>query len=269
MKNRNIILALVIPAVLSCAAAAPKVIAHRGYWDAPGSAENSIRSLVKADSIGCYGSEFDVWMTKDGQLVIHHDAAINGVSIEGNTADVVRREKIPNGETIPTLNEYLRAAQPLNIRLVLEMKPHDSRSREFAAVKKVLELVKQYGLEERTDYISFSPEAFRNFINLAPKGTKVYYLCKDYIPAQISFMGGAGIDYEMNNMRRHAEWIEQCHDLGLEVNIWTVSDPDNISWCIDHGADYITTNAPELVQKMIVNRPSDQLAAEEEAARKE
>ena len=38
-------------------------------------------------------------------------------------------------------------------------------------IEKVLELVKQYGLEERTDYISFSPEAFRNFINLAPSLT--------------------------------------------------------------------------------------------------
>ena len=37
-----------------------KVIAHRGYWQTAGSAQNSIRALVKADSIGCYGSEFDV-----------------------------------------------------------------------------------------------------------------------------------------------------------------------------------------------------------------
>ena len=41
------------------------------------------------------------------------------------------------------------------------------------------------------------------------------------------------------------------HDSGLEVNIWTVSEPEEIQWCIDHGADYITTNNPELVQKMI------------------
>ena len=67
---------LFIIAVLgSLVANAQEVICHRGYWDAEGSAQNSIRSLVKADSIGAWGSEFDVWMTADGVLVVNHDEA--------------------------------------------------------------------------------------------------------------------------------------------------------------------------------------------------
>ena len=46
--------------------AQPKVVAHRGYWTTEGSAQNSIASLQKAAEIGCWGSEFDVWMTADG-----------------------------------------------------------------------------------------------------------------------------------------------------------------------------------------------------------
>lgn len=42
----------------------PKVIAHRGYWKTPSSAQNSLRALELADSIGVYGSEFDVWLTE-------------------------------------------------------------------------------------------------------------------------------------------------------------------------------------------------------------
>lgn len=53
-----------------CAEKTPHVIAHRGYWDTDGSAQNSIRSIVKADSIDCFGSEFDVWMTADGQFSV-------------------------------------------------------------------------------------------------------------------------------------------------------------------------------------------------------
>ncbi len=34
-----------------------KVIAHRGFWNTPGSAQNSLAALVKADSIGCYVEE--------------------------------------------------------------------------------------------------------------------------------------------------------------------------------------------------------------------
>ena len=47
-----------------CMQAQTKAIAHRGFWKTPGSSQNSITSLLKADSIGCYGSEFDVWLTK-------------------------------------------------------------------------------------------------------------------------------------------------------------------------------------------------------------
>ena len=42
-------------ALFAGAASAQQVVAHRGYWTAPGSAQNSIRSLVKADSVGVYG----------------------------------------------------------------------------------------------------------------------------------------------------------------------------------------------------------------------
>ena len=72
---------MIAAATIATAAAQPKVIAHRGFWDAPGSAQNSIRALVKADSIGCWGSEFDVWMTADDKLVVNHDASFKGLHI--------------------------------------------------------------------------------------------------------------------------------------------------------------------------------------------
>ena len=61
--------ALII-SVASAQAQKSQVIAHRGYWKTAGSAQNSITALQKADSIHCYGSEFDVWLTKDNKLVI-------------------------------------------------------------------------------------------------------------------------------------------------------------------------------------------------------
>ena len=73
MKIKRIILmvALII-SVASAQAQKSQVIAHRGYWKTAGSAQNSITALQKADSIHCYGSEFDVWLTKDNKLVINH-----------------------------------------------------------------------------------------------------------------------------------------------------------------------------------------------------
>ena len=53
-----------------------QVIAHRGYWKAEGSAQNSLASLRKAAEAKVYGSEFDVQMTADGIVVVNHDNTI-------------------------------------------------------------------------------------------------------------------------------------------------------------------------------------------------
>lgn len=232
-------------------AAKPKVIAHRGYWNTAGAAQNSIRSLVKADSIGCYASEFDVWMTPDSVLIVNHDPTINGVVIQNTPSAEVLKQKLPNGETVPTLDQYLKAAQGLKTRLVLELKTHDSRAREKAAVKKTIRMVKKYGLADRTDYIVFSKDAFKQYVKHAPKGSKVYFLNGDYVPCQIKYAKGAGIDYSLKVMKSHPGWIKECHDKGLEVNVWTVNDPADMQWCIDQGVDYITTNEPERLQQML------------------
>jgi len=242
-------------AVLGCApvlAATPKVIAHRGYWKTDGSAQNSIRSLVKADSVGCYASEFDVWMSKDGEIMVNHDASFNGVVLETSWAHKIHDQKLANGEKLPYLKDYLaEAVKHPNMRLVLELKLHDSNNNEKEAIKRILSLVKEYNLEDRTDYITFSKYGFQNIIKYAPKGTEVYYLSGDYIPEQVKYMGGAGIDYSIKALRKHPEWIKRCQELGMKVNVWTVDKPEDMQWCIEQGVDFITTNKPEELQKML------------------
>ena len=70
---RKILLSVALLSAGGALHAQPKVIAHRGYWTAPGSAQNSLASFAKADSIGVYGSEMDVWLTGDDKLVVNHD----------------------------------------------------------------------------------------------------------------------------------------------------------------------------------------------------
>lgn len=248
------VIAMMAFAAISAAyamAAPPRVVAHRGYWTVPGSAENSIRSLVKADSVGCFGSELDVWATADDVLVVNHDPQINGVQIQTSSAKKVLAEKLKNGENVPSLESYLAHAARLKTKVVLELKTHDSRKHERKAIKNIIAMVKKYGLENNIDYITFSKYGFLDLIKFAPAGTKVFYLGGDYIPWQVKESGGAGIDYRMDILKNRPEWIKQSHDLGLEVNVWTVNDPDDIRWCIEHGIDYITTNEPEVVQREI------------------
>jgi len=248
MKKTTATLGAALIAIAAIASGNTKTVAHRGYWKTDGSAQNSIRALVKADSIGCHASEFDVWLTADSVPVINHDATFGGVHMATSPAAKATAVVLENGEKLPTLEEYLDCALTLpGLRLVLELKPHDDRGQEHEAVLRSIAMVKERGLQARTDYITFSRAAMLDFIALAPEGTRVYYLNGDMSPMELKEAGAAGLDYSLGTMRKHPEWFRQAHELGLKVNVWTVNDSADMRWCIEQGADLITTNAPELL----------------------
>ncbi len=76
-------------------------------------------------------------------------------------------------------------------------------------------MVKNLVSKTGPDYIVFSKDAFKRYVKAAAKGAKVYFLNGDYVPCQIKFAKGAGIDYSLKVMKKHPEWIKECHDKGL------------------------------------------------------
>ena len=230
---------------------AQEVICHRGYWDIQGSAQNSIRSLVKADSIGAWGSEFDVWMTTDGVLVVNHDASYDGVTVETSKWKQLKNKRLKNGEPLPTLDQMLECGKNLKTKLILEMKPHKNKEQEKEAASKIVKMVKDKGLDDRIEYITFSYAGMKTLKELAPQGTPVYYLNGELSPSQLAELDVAGIDYSIRVMREHPQWIDEAHSLGMKVNVWTVNSERDMEWCIHYGVDFITTNAPELLQRKL------------------
>lgn len=230
--------------------AQPQIIAHRGYWKTDGSAQNSIAALLKADSIGCYGSEFDVWLTADDKLVVNHDPIFKLKSMERSTAANLTSLKLDNGENLPTLEQYLKAARKTKVRLILELKGLSTPERETKAVEKIIAMVKKFDLEDRMEYITFSLHATKEFIRLAPAGTPVFYLDGKLTPQELKEIGCAGPDYHLSVFRKHPEWIKECHDLGLKVNVWTVNKEKDMEWLIKKNVDFITTNEPEMLKRI-------------------
>ena len=225
------------------AAAQTKIVAHRGYWDCAGSAQNSITSLKLADKIGCYGSEFDVHLTKDGVIVVHHDQNVGKIDIQTSTYKALKKERLKNGEKIPTLEQYLDAGKDLSCKLVLEIKRQMVQSHEDSLVRQCVDMVKSKGLTDRIGWISFSGMACELLHQLLPDA-HIQYLLGDWDPKTIKAKGLSGIDYEQKVLALHPEWIKECHDLGLVVNVWTVNDLNTINQFIKAGVDFITTNAP-------------------------
>ena len=252
--TKNLILAAAMLLAGGAVAAQPKVFAHRGYWTAPESAQNSIASFTKADAVGVFGSEIDVWLTADHQLVVNHDETFKGVTMQNATEKVCTAVQLDNGEQLPTLRQYLDEARKLKTRLILELKGHKTPEQETRAVEGIVSMIKEMGLEERTEYITFSRHATQEFIRLAPKGTPVYYLTGDVAPKELKEWGCAGPDYHFSVFKKNPGWIKECHDLGMKVNAWTVNETPDMEWLISQGVDFITTNEPVVLQDILKKR---------------
>jgi glycerophosphoryl diester phosphodiesterase len=220
-----------------------EIVAHRGYWQSRGSAQNSVAALEGADRIRAYGSEFDVHLTADNVPVVHHDGTIEGVDIQKSTYAAIKDFALANGEKIPTLREYLEAAKRTDIRLVFELKPHATPERNREAARIAVETVKEKKLMHRTEFITFNIDAGKELVCLAPEAG-VYYLNGDLPPGELKRLGFAGLDYHYDVMRKNPEWFGQAKALGLGVNVWTVNDTTLMREMIDAGADFITTDIP-------------------------
>lgn len=227
-------------------------VAHRGYWTCEGSAQNSLTSLQKAYEAGCWGSELDIWLTADGQLVVNHDAhTLDGLVIEKTDSKQLLESKLKNGETLPSLEAYLDAGKSLApMVLVLELKTQSTPERNIELARKVVELVKAKKMEERVEYIAFSNLVGTELIRLAPEA-RVAYLNGDKTPAELKELGYTGLDYEDRVLKAHEDWIDAAHLLGLTVNVWTVNDEDDLRYFIDRKADFITTNEPVLLLELL------------------
>ena len=226
----------------------PRIIAHRGWWQTEGSAQNSVRACELAASLGVWGCEFDVWMTSDSVLVVHHDAKTStGLTIQSEPYHRLQDIRLANGECIPTLREVSECFRRTNpeMKLVFEVKPHNTPEQDREAARRCVEMMKEKGLLERTEFITFSKVAGETLIALAPK-TPVYHLAGDLTPAELKSRGYAGLDYSLSVMKKHPEWAAEAHELGLGVNVWTVDDLEEMKRLYtDLHADFITTNIPD------------------------
>ena len=252
MKKILISMMLLMGVLLPSAARnrAQQVIAHRGYWKTEGSAQNSISSLQNSYRIGVYGSEFDVHITTDGMVVVNHDDDIQGVIIEDAKYDDIKNMKLANGETLPTLKQYLEAGKKLApMQLILEIKAHQTPEREDRCIKACLDLVKAAGMEQRVDYISFSMHACEEVLKQNSQA-RVYYLGSDVAPEVIKQKGFAGIDYYGAALAKNPQWIEESHKLGMKVNAWTITELKDIQKTLASSVDFITTDKPEVAKKL-------------------
>lgn len=231
------------------------VVAHRGFWkcDAAGQSENSIAALREAQKNGFWGSEFDVHITADDVLIVNHDDSIDSVLIWDHPFSAFAEHRLPNGETVPTLDEYLtQGEQSKNTMLILEFKEQMNEERENIMVDKAFELLKAHKLydPERVAFISFSLNICKKLAAEAPEFIN-QYLNGELTPDELNGLKINGMDYAKKVLSEHPEYVERCKSLGMSSNVWTVNSEKEIASFIGMGVGAITTNEPLRVREML------------------
>lgn len=153
-----------------------KIFAHRGY--SAKYPENTLSAFKAVANIPIYGVEFDVHLTKDGEMVIIHDERIDRTSngkgyVKDMTLEELRQydfgswfDKKFEGEKIPTLSEVLdifsNTKHILNIEIKSDIIPYEG------LLEKILELVINKGFENRVIISSFDHEVIQKLAHTKP-----------------------------------------------------------------------------------------------------
>ncbi len=140
----------------------PLMIGHRGNpTQAP---ENSLSGFITAYENGADIFEIDVEITADGEIIILHDGTLNRTTNYTGTKRVGQMklseikeyfllDKSGNvtTETVPTLREVLDEFKDKDCRIFVEFKGSNNQN-----VIKTAEIIKEYGMQDRVDVISFN-----------------------------------------------------------------------------------------------------------------
>lgn len=136
-----------------------KIVAHRGGSSECGAPDNSLASLRYAMGLGLYGSECDIYWTKDGKVVVGHatsDYKINNLVVWEHTLDEIRKAgKLKNGEEIPCLEDFLKAVMVEGncTKLVLDIKNTSPTAYAIKAVQQACVIIQNMNAKKFCEFI--------------------------------------------------------------------------------------------------------------------
>ena len=232
-----------------------KWISHRGEsLDAP---ENSLAAFKLSQERNTDGMECDVRLTRDGKVVVCHDAntlrtgsaflpvesssyaELQQIHISGALEDVYPDEKIPLlSETFKYLGE--------NREYYIELKGSDP-----ALIPAVKAVVEASGVDfKQIVFIAFSETLVREMKLAMPQCRALWLnsLIRDYgrvtpdeLIAKLKDLGVDGVDAAANP-DTDAELVKAVHDAGMIYAVWTLDNPYQADHFIRLGVDAVTSN---------------------------
>jgi len=242
------------------------VIAHRGApWalcGVPGAVapENTMPAFELAAAQKADGIETDVHFSKDGKVMIIHDAKLDRTTNgQGLVTDYtydelqvfdagIKCSKDYKGTRIPTIDELFKLCYDNSMVLNIEIKSADP-----AMPAAIDELAAKYKMKELTIYSSFDHAQLERMLKVNPDAFVAplygFNMVKpwDYTKN----MGAKAVHPRDNQLDLYPEYVEKCHELGIRVHPWTVDDPEQAKKLAAMGCDAVITNRPSLIMEAL------------------
>ena len=215
------------------------VIAHRGASAAH--PENTIAAFQAAAALGADAVELDVRRTRDGRLVVHHDARLP----DGRALCDIEAADVP--ASVPTLREALDACAGMWVNIEVKNSADDVDHDPTQSVARgvMVELARR-GEAHRWLISSFDMDAIDTCRAIDPT-IRTAFLCvvPDADVADVMVRKGHAGLHPWDGVV-DGSLIEVCHARGVEVNVWTVDDPVRLEQLARWGVDGLCTNVPDV-----------------------
>jgi glycerophosphoryl diester phosphodiesterase len=203
--------------------------------------ENTLRSFVRAEREGLDVIELDLHLSKDGALVVMHDANVSRTTdgsgaIGDFTLAELRELDAGDGERIPVFQEVVDAVRS----------PLQAEIKDRAAARVLAGVISELGLHDRVTVISFHDEALREVREHLPEMPLVLVTghSTPTAPERARELGAFMVSCELQWLE--AETVERCHALGIKVITWTVNTDEELARVRELGLDGLVTDMPEI-----------------------
>ncbi len=218
-----------------------KIVGHRG---AAGYApENTLLSFQRAIDIGCDRTELDVRLSKNGELVVIHDANVSRVTdgkgmVAGMTLEKLKELHCSDNQKLPTLQEVVDLCKG-KISLQIELKVAETP-------RAVLQVLVENGIGDDVVITSFDTGLLTEMKSLNP--ALQVGLLFDRVPnglwglvekIPLDFIGAK---YTCVT----TELVDRAHALGVKVYAYHVDRKDVGDRLIALGVNEIGTDFPKL-----------------------
>ena len=230
----------------------PEITAHRGASAyAP---ENTLIAYQAAIDMGADRAELDVWLSKDGEVVLMHDEELmRTTGAEGMVWELTLKElkKLEagawfseefKGEAIPTLKEVIHLVRG-KMKLNIEVKTSQPEPR---IARKVVDIVRSENFIDQCIVTSFDRTVIEEVKKIAPEITTGFLFDEDY-PEDV--MKGNWNILSCSHEITTKAFIDETHRNGKRIHVWTINDEAQIRHFTRINVDGIITDRPDIVKK--------------------